>query len=255
MFIPIYKRELKAYFQSPVLYVILGIFTFLMAYFILSMIIEFSDMYTDQKARQSFLMESMNVTEWIIGGFFGLVNFMMLIIIPLITMRLIAEEKKNRTFEVLMASPVSDEGIIAAKYLAALTIILIMLGSCFVYPLIIEKFSEPEWPVIFTGYLGLILTSMAFLAFGLFASSITENQIIASFLSFSGLLFFYLVGDVTSSREGLIGEISMALSIRRHGMSFSKGILDTTDIFYLVAFTVFFLFLSLEALKIRRWRS
>ena len=255
MWFAIYKRELKAYLQSPVVYVIGGIFLFLTGYFTIGMMIEYSDIYNDFQARRMYSMENMNVTEWVIRGFLGLINFLMLFIIPLLTMRLLAEEKKNRTFEVLVTCPVKDGAVLAGKYLASMSVFTAFLLICLIYPALVEKFSDPEWPVVWTGYLGLLLSMTAYFAFGIFASSITENQIIAAFLCFAGLLFFYLVGEVTSSQAGWIGNLSGAISLRRHSMNFIKGVVEAKDVFYFIAFTVFFLFLSLEMMKIRRWRS
>lgn len=254
MWFGIYKREIKSYLQSPVIYALAGIFFFLMAYFTLGMIVEYADIYNDFNMRQMYGMREMNVTQWVIRGFFSLINFLLLFLIPVLTMRLLAEERKNRTFEILVSCPISDGDILIGKYLAVFTLILVLLLVSFVYPLLAERFSQPEWPVILTGYAGLILTVLAYLAFGLFASSVTENQIIAAFLSFSGLLFFYLVGDVTSSKEGWLGRISSELSLRQHSLSFSNGVIESRDVFYLLAFAALFLFLSLESLKIRRWK-
>jgi len=255
MWFPVYKREIGAYLHSPVLYVIGGVFLFLVAYFSLGMMVEFSDVYTDFNMRQIYGMGSMNVTEWVIQGFFGLLNFLLLFTIPLLTMRLFAEEKRNRTFELLVTCPIRDGEILAGKFLSCMTVLLFFLGSCFIYPLLVDKFSEPEWPVIATGYLGLFLAAGAYLSFGVFASSVTENQVIAAFLTFGGLLFFYLVGDVTSSREGLLGQVSSVLSIRQHSAGFAKGVIEIRDLIYFASFIAFFLFLSLECLKIRRWRG
>lgn len=254
MWFGIYKREIKSYLFSPVIYALAGIFLFLMAYFALGMIVEYAGIYNDFNMRQMYGMKEMNVTQWVIRGFFSLINFLLLFLIPVLTMRLLAEERKSRTFEILVSCPVSDGDIILGKYLAALTLIFALLLGSLVYPLLVERYSEPEWPVILTGYLGLFLTVMAYLAFGLFASSVTENQIIASFLGFSGLIFFYLVGDVTSSKEGWLGRISSELSLRQHSLNFSNGVIELRDVVYFLVFTVFFLFLSLESLKIRRWK-
>jgi len=254
MWYPIYKREIRAYLHSPAIYALGGIFFFLTAYFCLGMIVEYSDIYNDYTMRQVYGMKEMNVTEWVIRGAFGVFNFLMLFLIPVISMRLIAEERKSKTFEILVTCPVRDGEILAGKFLAALTLIILLVSSSIIYPLIVERYSQPEWRVIISGYLGLFLTILAYLAFGFFASSITENQIIAGFLSFSGLLFFYLVGDVTSSKEGWLGRLASEISLRQHTLSFSQGVLEAKDIFYFIAFCVFFVFLSLESLKIRRWK-
>jgi ABC-2 type transport system permease protein len=255
MWYPIYKRELKASLHSPVIYVLAGVFFFLMSYFTLGMMIEFAGVYSDYNMRQMYGMANMNVTDWIVRGFFGLMNFLMLFMIPLLTMRLFAEERRNRTYDLLVTCPVRDGDILTGKFLAALTIILALLAACFIFPLLLEHYSSPEWPVVLAGYLGMLLTILAYIAFGIFASSVTENQIISAFLSFAGLLFFYLIGDVTSSQEGWKGAVASALSIRQHTLSFAKGVIELKDVFYFCAFTFLFLFLSLEVLKVRRWRT
>jgi len=255
MWFPVYKRELQSYLHSPVIFAIGGIFFFLIAYFALGMMIDFSNVYNDYEMRQMYDMKEMNVTEWVIRGLLGLINFLMLFFIPLLTMRLFAEERKNRTFELLVTCPIRDGEILAGKFLAALTLLLVLLVSCLPYPILVDIFSEPEWPVVLSGYLGLILSILAYLSFGIFASSVTENQIIAAFLSFSGLLFFYLVGDVTSGRQGWIGRIAGELSFRQHTMGFMNGVIDLKDVIYFLGFTGFFIFLSLESLKTRQWRA
>jgi len=255
MWFAIYKRELKACLQSPVIYVLAGVYFFLTAYFTLGMMIEFSDAYNDYNMRQLYGMSSMNVTEWVVRGFFGLMNFLMLIVAPLLTMRLFAEERRSRTFDLLVTCPVRDGDILAGKFLSVLTILGALLAVCFVFPLILGKYSQPEWAVVFAGYLGVALCVLAFAAFGVFASAITENQIIAAFIGFAGLLFFYLIGDVTSSQAGWKGKAAGAFSIRQHSMSFAQGVIELKDIFFFFAFAAFFLFLSLEVLKARRWRT
>ena len=255
MWIAVYKKEIRSYLHSPVIYVIGGVFFFLVAYFTLGMMIEYAGVYNDHSMRRMYGMEEMNVTEWVVRGFFSLLHFLMLFLIPLLSMRLIAEERKSRTFEVLVTCPLRDGDIIAGKFLAALSLLIVILGVCLVYPLLLERYSDPEWPVIFTGYLGLFLLVLAYLSFGMFASSVTENQIIAGFLSFAGLLFFYLVGDVTTSREGLLGRLASAVSLRQHGMGFSKGVIETKDVFYFLAFSVTFIYLSMTSLKARHWKS
>lgn len=255
MWTAVYKKEINSYLHSPVIYVMGGIFFFLVAYFTLGMMIEYADVYNDYSMRRMYGMEEMNVTEWVVRGFFSLLHFLMLFLIPLISMRLIAEEKKSRTFEVLVTCPLRDGEIVAGKFLAALSLVVVILALCGVYPLLVERFSQPEWPVILTGYLGLFLLVLAYLSFGMFASSVTENQIIAAFLSFAGLLFFYLVGDVTTSREGFLGRTASAVSLRLHGEGFTKGVIELRDVFYFLAFSVTFLYLSMISLKARYWKA
>lgn len=255
MWTPVYRRELKASFHLPVFYVLAGIFLFLVSYFTLGMMIEFTDAFRDYSLQQIYGMENPNVTEWVVKGFFSLLNLLFIFMVPLLSMKLYAEEKKSGSLDLLLTCPVKDGEVLAGKFLAALTVLLILPVACFIFPVLFEIFSEPEWPVIWTGYAGIILSLAAYLSIGIFASSITENQVIAAFLSFSGILFFYLAGDVTSAQEGFIGRISSEISLRRHAEPFFQGIIEIGDVFYFIAFCAFFLFLTIESLKIRRWRS
>ncbi|HPB30539.1 MAG TPA: ABC transporter permease subunit [Candidatus Sumerlaeota bacterium] len=251
----IYKREVGAYFQGPTLYVLAGIFLFLMGWFTIGMLAEFAEAYDNLSLQQTYDMKNLNITEWVVRGFFSLLNFLMMFMIPLFSMRLFAEESRNRTLEALLTCPVREGSVLAGKFLASLTILYALCGLCMIYPVLFEIYSEPEWPVIWTGWLGIALAVPAYLAFGVFASTITENQIIAAFVGFTGLLFFYLVGDVTSSVEGFSGRLAEGLSINAHSAGFTQGLIESADLFYFAVFTFFFLFLSREILALRRWRT
>ncbi|VAX17663.1 Gliding motility-associated ABC transporter permease protein GldF, partial [hydrothermal vent metagenome] len=187
--------------------------------------------------------------------FFGIVSIVMLIILPMLTMRVFSEEKKTGTIELLLTYPVQEGEAVLGKFAGCMGIFLLMLLISFPCILLVDFFGDPEWGVIFTGYIGLVLMGAAFISLGIFMSALTENQIIAAVLSFAALLILYMAGF----SAGFVGETMAAvlayISIMAHLETFAKGVLDTSDILYYLLFAVFFLFLSMRSLESKRWRA
>jgi len=251
---PIYKRELRAYFQNPGVYVTLAIFLSVSGWFVYSGLSFFVRLCMDPRMKYQYGMGSLNFTEFVVRDTFGIISFLFLFIIPLLTMRLFAEEKKSGTFEILATCPVTDWGLVLGKYLSALTVVLAILVLSAVFPAVLGWLGDPEWPVVGSCYLALFLVGMAYAAFGTFASTLTENQIIAGVVTFFGLLAFYLIGDMGIGGVSALSRVFDALSIRQHSDNLIRGKILTEDITYFVAFTVGFLFLANHVLESRRWR-
>ena len=252
----VFKREIRQYFQTPGTYVALAFFFLLSGAFFTSIIGDFVD--TSVKAQAAAVVDNegqppLDVTERVITQLFQLLNFVLLFIVPMLTMRLIAEEKRSGTFETLVSTPLGNWDILLGKYFAALATSGILLIVCAIYPAICELYSEPEWPVIWSCYLGLALIITAYTSFGLFASALTESQIAAAVISFTGLLLFQMIGYLF--KAGAAGTIAGALSIMRHSENFTKGIISLSDVAFFVLFSVFFLFLTAQILDSRRWRA
>jgi ABC-2 type transport system permease protein len=245
-FAPIYKRELRAYFQNPSVYVALAIFLAVSGWFVFSGLSWFVRVCMDRRMQMQMGMGSINFTEFVVKDTFGIISFLFLFVIPLLTMRLFAEEKKTGTFELLVTCPVTDWGLVLGKYLAALTIVVAFLIVSLVFPVIFSRLGDPD--------LGLLLVGMAYVAFGTFASTLTENQIIAGVVTFFGLLAFYLIGDMGIGGMGTLSRVFEALSIRQHSDNLIRGKILIEDITYFVAFAVGFLFLANHVLESRRWR-
>jgi len=176
--------------------------------------------------------------------------------IPLITMRLFSEEKKMKTDELLMTSPVSINSIVLGKFLSSLCFFLVILGLTAIYPWILFKYGTPapELGPILTGYLGLFLLGACFIAIGLLASSLTENQIVAAVIGFVTLLLFYVIGWPASTVGPTAGKVLEYLSLLDHFTGFSKGLLESKDIIYFLSVILFALFLSKRSLESMRWR-
>ena len=162
---------------------------------------------------------------------------------------------RSGTIELLLTYPVRDGAVLAGKYLAALALYAIMIGLTMLYPGIVVYFARPEWGPVLTGYLGLLLMGAMFIAVGVFASSLTENQIVASITTFGVLLIFWILGWSADYAGGTVGRVLQHLSLLEHNESFAKGVLDTKDILYYLNFTVLALFLTLRSLEARRWNG
>jgi len=250
---PIWKKEMRLYFTSPVAYVVVTIFLVIAGYFFYS-IFAFFSLASMQSAMNPAMGRDLNVTDSVMRPLFSNISVILLLLMPLVTMRLFAEERRSGTIELLLTYPVRDGAVLVGKYLAALALYALMLTLTLLYPAMLAYFARVEWGPLVTGYLGLLLMGSTFLAVGLFASSLTENQIIASVTTFGILLIFWVIGWSADYAGGPWGKLLTHLSILEHYDSFAKGVLDTKDVIYYLNFTILALFLTLRSLETRRWK-
>ncbi len=251
---PIFKKEMRLYFTSPIAWVVLTIFLFIAGYFFYS-IFAFFTLASMQSAMNPAMARDLNVTDSVLRPLFSNVSVILLLLMPLVTMRLFAEERRSGTIELLLTYPVRDGAVLAGKYLAALVLYAIMLGFTLAYPGLVIYFARVEWGPLLTGYVGLLLMGATFLAVGLFASSLTENQIVAAITTFGVLLIFWVIGWSADYVGGPWGRVLADLSLLEHFDGFAKGVLDTRDVVYYLNFTVLALFLTLRSLEARRWKG
>jgi ABC-2 type transport system permease protein len=251
---PIFKKEMRLYFTSPVAWVVLTIFLFIAGYFFAS-IFNFFSQASIQSAMNPSMGRDLNVTDSVMRPLFSNISVILLLLMPLVTMRLFAEERRAGTIELLLTYPVRDGAVLAGKYLAALALYAIMIGLTVLYPVIVVYFARLEGGPVLTGYLGLLLMGATFIAVGVFASSLTDNQIVAAVTTFGVLLIFWILGWSADYAGGALGRVLQFLSILEHNDSFSKGVLDTKDVLYYVNFTALALFLTLRSLEARRWKG
>jgi ABC-2 type transport system permease protein len=182
-------------------------------------------------------------------------SVVLLFFIPMLTMRLFAEETRSGTIELLLTYPVRDGEVLAGKYLASLALFALLLALTLLYPGLVAYFTRVEWGPIFTGYLGLLLTGAVFLAVGVLVSSMTENQIVAGFGTFGILLAFWIVGWGAEFAGGALRGVLQYLSIGDHLDGFTRGLIDTKDLVYYVSGVVLALFLTLRSLDSKRWKG
>jgi len=240
----IFQRELRSYFQSFVAYVLLATFLVLAGFFF----------YTDLNMRVLWSFQKVSFNVW--GDYFyDLARYGLMIIIPLLTMRLFAEEKKLGTIELLWTYPLRDWELLAGKYLAALFFLVLMLVLTLVYPTITYFLYGIDIAPLFAGYLGLFLLGSSFIACGLLISSLTENQIVAAIGTFGLLLmFWFLTWNEAVANEKAIN-LLLNISLFDRLLTFTKGAIDLKDIIFFFNFHGFFIFLTLLSLTTRKWRG
>jgi len=230
------KKELKTYFVSPIAYIMAVAFLFIAGYF--------------------FTMHLVNSRRADMAGFLHNMGVIMLFMIPGLTMRLLAEERRQKTMELLITSPLTPTQIVLGKYLACMTLLILMIGLTGLYPLIITHYGgKPDWGPIYTGYLGLVLLLSSLVAVGVFTSSFTDNQLVAAVVAFAILLLFWIVSWLTVYLEpGIWSTTAESLSLFIPYGDFIKGVIETRYYVYYLSVAFVFLFASVRMLEASRWR-
>ena len=251
----IFKKEMRAYFASPIAYAIFTLFLVICGYFFYSFLIYYS-LASMQASMSPGLGAGLNVTDSILRPLFTNMSVVLLFLMPMLTMRLFAEERKQGTLELLLTYPVRDGEVLLGKFMSAVALTALLLLATGIYPLLLTLWGEVELYPVLTGYLGLLLLAAAFIALGLLCSSLTENQIVAATFTFGALLLFWIIGWAASLAEGDWGVLFRQLSIVEHFVgSFARGVLELKDVAYYVGMASFFLFATLKSLEIRRWKG
>ena len=250
----IMKKELRLYFTTPVAYGVMFCFLLITGYFFYS-IFAFYTMASMQSAMNPQMGRDLNVTDSVMRPLFSNMSVILLLLMPLVTMRLFAEERRSGTIELLLTYPVRDGAVLLGKFFAALLLYAVMLVLTLLYPGIVAYFARLEWGPLLTAYVGLLLMGATFLAVGVCISSFFENQIMAGTVTFLVLLMFWVIGWSADAAGGVWKTILSELSMIEHFDTFSKGIFDTKDVVYYLNFIVLALFIGLKSLEARRWRG
>ena len=246
-------KELRAYFVSPIAYVLLVFFALLFGWFYVAGINLMVQLSMGQFGMGG--PQVVNVNEFMIRPLFGNTAVILLFLLPMLTMRSYAEEKRSGTMELLLTSPLSDFQIIMGKFVGALALYVLMLAVTLIHIGILFWYGEPEWGPIFTGYLGLLLMGGAFISVGLAISSMTKNQIVAGVATFAVLLLFWIINWIGDASGSTTQAILAYLSILEHFDDFSKGVIDTTHITYYASFIGLGLFLTAKSMDTARWNG
>lgn len=250
----IYKKELRTYFASPIAYVVIAFYLLITGYFFYSNLAFFS-LISFQAVQQPQLLNQLNVNEGVLRPLFENASIIALLVVPMLTMRLFAEEKRQGTIELLLSYPVRDIEVGLAKFASCLTVYALALAISAAQPVIVAAVSNPEISPILSGYLGMLLMGGAFIALGIFISSLTENQIVAVVSTFGTLLLIWAIGFADTFTGPTIGLILRHISIIEHFTMFAQGVIDTQHIVFYLNFIVFCLFLTMRSLESKRWRS
>ncbi len=249
----IFKKEIKTYFTSPIAYVAITVFLVLIGFFFYSLIWWFNSQSL-QMAQNPSYYQQLNINQMVYSPLFHNMSIILLLMIPLLTMRLFSEEKRRQTDELLFTSPISVNQIILGKYFASLFVLLVMLFLTGIFSIFVFAYGNPEPAPILNGYLGLFLMGAAFRAVGIFFSSLTENQIVSAVLTFGALLLFWILNWASYSAGGIWKGVLNYLSFIQHFDDMTRGILDTTDLVYYLSFIFLGLFLTHSVIQSRRWR-
>ena len=250
----IYTKELKYYFKSTTAYVTITIFLFLSGYFFHS-IFKYYNFLSFQAAKNQYYPDSLNLIEGVMRPLLNNMSIILLLVLPLLTMRLFSEERRQGTFELLLSYPVHDASVVIGKFGAALTTFIVMLAGTVIYPILLAVFADPEPGPVLSGYLGFLLLGCTYIAMGTFFSSLTSSQLVAGVATFGVSLFFLIIGWAAPFVGATFAAVLSQFSLLLHFDSFSKGIIDTQDISYYIFLTAFFLFLTVKSLESTRWRG
>jgi len=253
----IVERELRAYFNSPIAYVVLTIFIFLSGLFftqILSQVMQMGLM--SQMRAQQTGPQPMDMPGMISRGFLSTTSVILLFMMPMLTMGLFSEEKKRGTIELLLTAPLTDVQVVLGKFFGAAAFYLILLVSTWIPMAVLYLYGSPASGPILAAYLGLLLYGMAILAIGLFISTLTENQIVAAVLSFGTILVLWLVDAVAQRADSPTTKgVFTYLSILNHLDDFLKGVLATSHVIFYVSLMLTALFLTYRSIDSLRWRG
>ena len=247
------KRDLGSFFNSPIFYVITTVFLIIYSYIFVN-ILSFFSMQSMQSGQFQQMGIALNINEMVIEPSFQNMAVVLLLIIPIVTMRSFAEEKKSKTFRLLLSSPVDLKEIIWGKFLACMIVITLMVLISSYSIGFLFMIGEPDIGPVLTGYLGILLTAGCYVSVGIFASSLTENQIVAAVITFGFSLFMWVIGWGAQTANSATGQVLEYLSVVEHMDRFLKGIIETSDLAYYLSFIIFGLFLCYRTLDSNRWR-
>jgi ABC-2 type transport system permease protein len=248
-------RELKSYFVSPIAYVVLTGFLLLGGWFFFNLLARFNLLLTIYSAQQNpQVLQRLNLNEFVIAPLLHNLSVVLVILVPVITMRTLAEEKKAGTYELLLTSPLRISEIVIGKFLGSFVFVAIMVALTGVYPLILFAYGNPETGVVLGGYLGLLLLATSFVAVGVLTSSFTENQIIAAVSCLVSLLLLYIIAWPADNAGETVGALLRYVSLTEHFAQMVKGIIDSKDLVYFATVIVLALFLTHRSVESIRWR-
>ncbi len=249
----IYRRELAAYFNSALAWVLIAAFMMVLGLIFVSLL----GIYSENSRMAGGLpygAQQLNPTDNIIVPTFQWIGYLLLFIMPVLTMRLLAEESKAGTLEMLFTYPLTDWEIVLGKYLGGISLVGVMMALSSSLFVALGRLAEVEWKIVGSGFLGVLLLGSAFVSFGLWASSLTSSQMVSAAITYCGLLTSWLVvivGEKLQTVKDVFGDLSSL----GHLGEMAKGTISTHHVVYYLAWTVLFLFLTVRTLESRKWNA
>jgi ABC-2 type transport system permease protein len=251
--IAIFRREVAAYFNSATAWVLMGVYMFVLGMMYLERVVGYSE-ESLMAGSSPFGAPVLSVGDRVVVPLFWWMGFLLLFMVPVLTMRLIAEESRNGTLEMLFTYPLTDVDIVLGKFAAAMTVVLAMMGLSLSMFIALGQLVTLEWKVIACGMLGVFLVGCNYVSFGMWASSISSTQVVAAVLTYGGLLSSWLVGFVARDAES-VKETFGELTVFDHLQQMARGTLSTHQMVYFAAWTALFLFLTVRMLESRKWSA
>lgn len=246
-------KELRSYFASPIAYLLMTLFAVIFGFYFYVATKEF--VIQGMQMQFSGQPTHMNVNEFVIAPLIGLASVICLFLVPMITMRLFAEEKRSGTMELLMTSPIRDAEIVLGKWLGALMMYLVMISILLIDLALLFLYGNPDWKPMLAGFLGLLLQGGALLAIGAFISTLTRNQIIAGSATFAVCLMLWILSAVSAFDSAPWLKVVAYLSVISHFDPFTKGVIDLKDVVFYFSLIFLGLFLTTRSLESLRWRA
>ena len=244
-------KELKSYFSTPIAYIVIGFFALLFGYFFYAMLVIFNQ----QSLQFGGQGGNVDINQQLIRPLFLNASVILLFVLPLITMRTYSEEKRSGTIELLLTSPVTDVEIIIGKFLGAMALYAAMLAVTVIHVGLLFSYGNPEWKVVVTGYIGLLLMGGCFISVGLLISSMTKNQIVSGMVTFAVFLLLWVINWIASFTGPTTQSVLNYLSITDHFDDFTRGSLDTKHLIYYFSVMSFGLFLTTRSVDTERWKG
>ena len=246
------KKDMNIYFNTPLAYAIIGFFMLLMAFFFntfLATYLKYMKMYQMGGGGGGISLNRL------VEGFYGNLHVVFMILIPGLTMRSFCSERRDHTLELLVTSPIRVWEMVVGKFLGVGSVIIAMLGATLVFPAFLIAFGNPDLNILATTYIGLFLMGMAYVAIGLFTSSVTSNQFIAYLTSFLVGIGFWLMNAYARNADGMMATLLQKTNLLSYFENFTKGTLSSADVVYYFSFFFFWLFLTYRQIDSQSWRS
>lgn len=249
------RKELKSFFYSWTGVLIFLFFYLLTGIFFSVLILSYAKISTESARQGIEAIEGLGLTRYIFGSLFVNLSFVLLFLVPIVTMRSLAEERRLQTLELLYTYPFSDFEIVWGKFLGLVWIFELLFLPTVLYIFVVQWLGgKIDWGPLLCSYLGFWLLGNAYLAMGLFVSSLTESQVISAIVSFALLIVFWMLDWASVVTDGGVSQFFKVISPLGHYREFSLGILDLSNIVYFVFFNLFFLFLTLRSVEMRNWK-
>lgn len=247
----IMKKDLNSFFKSPIAYVLAGMFSLITGWIFFNLLVTFVE-NTQQLPGQ--YRGQLDFANQVVIKLFGNINFLLLFICPIVTMRTFSEEKKEFTLDLYFTAPVKDYQLVLGKYFASVLMVFFLIASTFIFPIILWTIKVSDFSFVFSGYLGLLFNSMCYVAIGVLASSLTQNQIIAALISFVVIMGLWMISwGVQISTNYFYVTFFKYITVVNHFEMFVKGIVGVSDVVYYFSFIFLSIFLTKKVIEMRNW--